>query len=416
MATVDVELGVTPENTYSIAGKQLKFNSHDDIAPYLKEFEEQDSVFKIDFSGNTIGIEASKSLSESLLKNHKNTIVEINFSDLYTGRLNTEIPQSLSYLLPSLLQLPNLKIINLSDNAFGLQTIDPIEDYLSKAVTIEHLILSNNGMGPFAGERIGKSLFKLSQAKSKASQSSLKTFICGRNRLENGSINYLAIGLRNHKDLEIVRLYQNGIRPIGISKLVSKGLSQNKNLHVIDLQDNTITTKGAIQLSKVIQNWEHLSELNLNDCLLKPKGSLVLIDSLLNGSIKKNLTSLKLQYNELESDALKLLIKVIDKVLPNLQTLELNGNRFGEDSEFIDEINEIFESRGFGAIDDLDDLEELDSDEEDEDEDEEDGEAEQEADEDDLDQLEKELAGISIEEKDKSVDALASELSQAHIN
>ena len=73
-----------------------------------------------------------KALSEALLK-HKDTIVEINFSDLYTGRLNTEIPQSLEYLLPALLKLPNLKLINLSDNAFGLQTIDPIEAYLAQS-------------------------------------------------------------------------------------------------------------------------------------------------------------------------------------------------------------------------------------------------------------------------------------------
>lgn len=36
MASVDVELGVTPETTYSIAGKQLKFNSEEDIALILR--------------------------------------------------------------------------------------------------------------------------------------------------------------------------------------------------------------------------------------------------------------------------------------------------------------------------------------------------------------------------------------------
>ncbi|KAF6072534.1 Ran GTPase-activating protein 1 domain protein [Candida albicans] len=132
MASVEVELGVTPETTYSISGKQLKFDSESDIAPYIKELTEKENVKKVDFSGNTIGIEASKALSEALLK-HKDTIVEINFSDLYTGRLNTEIPQSLEYLLPALLKLPNLKLINLSDNAFGLQTIDPIEAYWPKS-------------------------------------------------------------------------------------------------------------------------------------------------------------------------------------------------------------------------------------------------------------------------------------------
>lgn len=99
---------------------------------------------------------------------------------------------------------------------------------MAKAVSIEHLILSNNGMGPFAGSRI-EDLCLLAKAKKAEGKESLKTFICGRNRLENGSVNYLSVGLRNHKDLEVVRLYQNGIRPAGISKLVEQGLSNNKN-------------------------------------------------------------------------------------------------------------------------------------------------------------------------------------------
>lgn len=413
MASVEVELGVTPENTFSIAGKQIKFDSHSDIEPYLKELESQPKVLKIDFSGNTIGIEASKSLSESLLK-HKDTIVEINFSDLYTGRLNTEIPQSLNYLLPSLLTLPNLKLINLCDNAFGLQTIDPIEEYLSKAVTLEHIILSNNGMGPFAGERIGKSLYKLSKSKQQKGYESLKTFICGRNRLENGSINYLAIGLRNHKDLETIKLYQNGIRPSGIAKLINKGLQFNKNLKIIDLQDNTLTLEGSNALSKNINNWDQLIELNLNDCLLKSKGSLNVIESLLNDSPKKNLSILKLQYNELENDSLVKLVELIEKKLPNLKLLELNGNRFEEDAKSVETINEIFTSRGFGELDELDDLEEIDSDEEDEDEDDEDEENQDEKEDEDLDTLEKELGEIDLKD-DSSVDDIADGLANAHI-
>lgn len=411
MASVTVDVGVTPETTFSLAGKQLKFDSKSDIEAYLTDLHAQEKVTKIDFSGNTIGIEASEALSKAILK-HKETLAEVNFSDLYTGRLNTEIPQSLQHLLPALLECPNLKIVNLSDNAFGLQTIDPIEEYLGKAVSVEHLILSNNGMGPFAGARIGKSLFKLARAKAARSKPSLKTFVCGRNRLENGSINYLAIGLRNHADLETVRLYQNGIRPAGIAKLISQGLARNKKLKVLDLQDNTITTSAAIPLAQSLGAWEQLMELNLNDCLLKPKGSLVLVDHLHDGNVKEHFYVLKLQYNELETDSLKKLVHVITKKLPNLKVLELNGNRFEEDSEYVEALTELFEERGFGELDELDDLEEL-SDVEDESDDEnEDGFEDSEI---DLDQLEKELAGKSVEVDDKSVDDIASELAGTHL-
>lgn len=400
---------------YSLAGKQIKFNTADDIQKYVDEIKAQKNLTKLDFSGNTIGIDASESLAQAI-RSHKDSLQEVNFSDLYTGRLNTEIPQSLQHLLPALLECTQLTHINLSDNAFGLQTIDPIEDYLTKAITIEHLILSNNGMGPFAGARIGESLFKLAKAKQAANKSSLKTFVCGRNRLENGSINHLAVGLRNHKDLAEIRLYQNGIRPAGISKLIEFGLIHNKHLQVVDLQDNTITTRGAVELAKAIGTWEKLSELNLNDALLKPKGSKLLVDALANGSAKPELTTVKLQYNELEQDSLEKLVDVIDKKLPNLKSLELNGNRFPEESEFVDLINEIFESRGFGEIDELDELEEIDSDEESDSEDEEEGEADK-LDEDlDLDQLEIELSNkLTVSDKSDDVDELASELAGAHI-
>ncbi|KAK7686979.1 hypothetical protein QCA50_010062 [Cerrena zonata] len=79
MASVEVELGVTPETTYSIAGKQIKFDSHADIEPYLKELESKDKVSKINFSGNTIGIEASESFEED-----SDLIEKIN--DIFTER------------------------------------------------------------------------------------------------------------------------------------------------------------------------------------------------------------------------------------------------------------------------------------------------------------------------------------------
>lgn len=411
MASVSVDVGVKPGTTYSLAGKQLKLDTEKDIQSYLVDLTAMDSVSKIDLSGNTIGIDASRALSDAILR-HKDSIVEVNFSDLYTGRLNTEIPQSLLYLLPALLQCSNLKIVNLSDNAFGLQTIDPIEDYLGKAVSVEHLILSNNGMGPFAGARIGKSLYKLAQAKKASKLPSLKTFICGRNRLENGSINYLAIGLRNHADLQTVRLYQNGIRPAGIAKLISQGLAQNANLQVLDLQDNTITTSAAIPLSQALVKWKKLTELNLNDCLLKPKGSLVLVDHLHDGDVREHFHTLKLQYNELEGDSLAKLVHVVEKKLPNLKVLELNGNRFDEESDHIEAVGAIFEERGFGELDDLDDLEEVDSEDEEDDDDENDT---FEGAETDLDQLETELAGLSVEDADLSVDEIAGELALTHL-
>ncbi|ODQ81275.1 hypothetical protein BABINDRAFT_34053 [Babjeviella inositovora NRRL Y-12698] len=414
MAYVQVDLGVTAETTYSVADKQLKLNTQADIQPYLDELLKVSPLKKIDFSGNTIGIEASKALADAI-KASNSELVEVNFADFFTGRLNTEIPRSLEYLLPALLTCDKLSLVNLCDNAFGLQTIDPIEDYLAKAVSLEHVILSNNGMGPFAGARIGKCLFKMAQAKKgskTACPKSLKTFICGRNRLENGSISYLAIGLRAHQELEVVKLYQNGIRPQGLKKLINGALSQIKTLQVVDLQDNTLTSSASQVLANSLHLWAAtLKELNVNDCLMNPAGSLSVVQALAKTEFPR-LETLKLQYNELDAKALALVPSIIQKNLPVLQGLELNGNRFEEDSEIVEAITAIFEERGSGELDDLDDLEELDSEEEEEEE--EGSDADEEDDEGDLDQLEKELLGVP-EEADASVDDIAAELEKTSI-
>jgi Ran GTPase-activating protein (RanGAP) involved in mRNA processing and transport len=49
-----------------------------------------------------------------------------DFADIFTGRLISEIPQSLRALCTSLLTLPELHTVDFSDNAFGGRTADPM--------------------------------------------------------------------------------------------------------------------------------------------------------------------------------------------------------------------------------------------------------------------------------------------------
>ncbi|ODV83280.1 hypothetical protein CANARDRAFT_238342 [[Candida] arabinofermentans NRRL YB-2248] len=394
MTTVfNLDLGIKSENTYSINNKSLKLDTLQDIQPILDDLDKFEILEKLDISGNTISSIASKHLVEKLIKFQK-TLIDLNLQDIYTSRDRFEIPKSLNEFNTLIKNCDNLKILNLSDNAFGQDSIDVLEDVILNCKSVEHLILSNNGLGPFSGTRIGKSLYKLSITKKNSNQSSLKTFWCGRNRLENGSIDYLSIGLKSNSDLQEIKLYQNGIRPSGISKLINFGIGKLSNLKSLDLQDNTFTLLGSVALSNNLKNWNHLIELNINDCLLKSKGCLIFLNKLGEISNISNLEILKLQYNELDTESLKLLSNILPN-LKNLKSLELNGNRFEEDSEFIEKINEIFESKGFGELDELDDLEEPDSDEEEEEDDDDEDEEEEE----DVEQGEDDDALKSLEEE-----------------
>lgn len=386
--------------SFSKAGLQQKWTTEDDIKSVLDELKAVDKVTSLDLSGNTIGVEASKALAKVISeeKSIRDNVEEVNFADMYTSRLVDEVVESLQVLLPALQGCPKLSKVDLSDNAFGLRTIDSLEKFISESTQLKHLILANNGMGPFAGERIGKALFKLAENKKKAGQSLLETFVCGRNRLENGSSRWLSQGLRAHgDDLHTVRLYQNGIRPQGCINLIKHGLAYNKNLHVLDMQDNTFTTVASETLAQYLTNWTHLKELNLNDCLLKGPGSHAILKVLKENKFD-NLETLKLQYNELTQHSLEhLLIPALQSGnLPCLASLELNGNRFEEDSEPLELLPTLFD----GELDELDDLEEVDSEEEES----EDEDAEEEDDWNPTEFV-----------KDKEVDELASELEKAHI-
>ena len=402
MATLNFTPVYEDSEVFSIADQALKLTTKEDIQSSLDELAKLAKCTKLDFSGNTIGIEASKYLAD-FIESHdsiKLNIKEINFADLYTSRLVGEVVESLTALLPVLLKCPELEILNLSDNAFGLRTIDQLEHYISSATHLKHLILSNNGMGPFAGERIGKALFMLAQAKSKANEPMLETFICGRNRLENGSALYLALGLKSHGDgLKVVKLYQNGIRPKGVATLIHYGLKYNKNLEIFDLQDNTFTKHASLIFASALPIWKNtLIELNVNDCLLKAEGSRIVFDVLSNNKFE-NLKVLKFEYNEMANDTLEsAFLPALEKGnLPALITLELNGNRLEEDSEALDILQEYFEDL------ELDDFEEADSEDEEEEEDE-----NEKLETVDVDNLEKELLELQIED-------LASTLSKAHI-
>jgi Ran GTPase-activating protein 1 len=211
--------------------------------------------------------------------------------------------------------------------------------------------------------------------------------------------------LAAHGTIKELRLYSNGIRQEGIEHLLLNGLSKSPQLQNLDLQDNTFTLKGAQALSKVISKWEYLQELGIGDCLLTARGGQVFAQTLLDGKPVASLEKLKLQYNEIEVKGLEVLIKAIEKNIPNLKLLELNGNRFADDDELVDKITRMFEHRGLGELDELDDMEEESEEEEEE---------EEEIEEAIKDAEEEENQNVAPE-KSASVDALAEKIAKTEI-
>lgn len=415
----------------SVDGKPLKLDTAADLEPHIESLKSNPDVEEIRLGGNTLGIGACKALAD-VLRTKKNLKI-FNAADIFTGRLISEIPDALSALLTALLTLPHVHTVDLSDNAFGGRLADPLKDFYSKAGPLRHLLLNNNGLGPAGGSIVAQSIKELAALKAKNPEfPPLETIVCGRNRLESGSMEDWAAAYAAHKTLKTVKMTQNGIRPEGIDKLLRDGLSHCENLEHLDLQDNTFTVIGSKGLAHVLPNWTKMEVLGVSDCLLTAKGGILLAEALLLGKTKA-LKKLSLQFNEINIKGLKGIQSALKSALPNLENLEMNGNNFSEGDPVVEELREFFSNRGVDGLDSLSDME-VDSEAEEEEEEEEEVKMDEERDQAEEKEEEKELKKVEealgkkiledadeaenekvAQKKDKSVDNLADLLGSTKI-
>lgn len=197
------------------------------------------------------------------------------------------------------------------------------------------LKLNNNGLGPAGGAVIADALTRLAESLEKGHKSNLRTIICGRNRLEDGSASAWSAALRAHGTLEEVRMPQNGIRMAGISSLVH-GLAANADLLHLDLQDNTFADEGSKTMAAELTrgSWPSLRVLNLSDCVIGEEGEVSPVVEALAKGLHTKLEILQLQNDNLESAAFSLLAAVVDK-LPKLKRVEAQWNEVDEDDEAV---------------------------------------------------------------------------------
>ncbi|GLI75452.1 Ran GAP Rna1 [Penicillium ochrochloron] len=416
---------MAPPKVFSLEGNGLKLDTAEDIEAHIKPLVESTDYTEIRFGGNTLGVGASERLATVLATQKSLEVADL--ADIFTSRLLSEIPPALKSLLDALLEIPSVHTVNLSDNAFGLNTQAPLVDFLSRHVPLRHLILNNNGLGPAAGTLIADALSKLAERKEEARKEGkevamLESIVCGRNRLENGSMAAWARAYEKHAaGMKSVKMTQNGIRQEGTSYLLKSGLRHCSALEVLDLQDNTFTVMGSTALADVLAGWPALIELGVGDCLLSSRGTVKVANALAANKNPK-IQTLRMQYNEIKAEGVKALTHAAKTALPSLRRVELNGNIFSEEDPNIADLRELLEARqeehgtdddaeDTWGVDELDELEEEESEEEDEDEDEgeedEEVQAKAEKDLEDADRAEQEKVA---QKSDKEVDELAEAL------
>ncbi|CCD66005.1 Ran GTPase-activating protein 2 [Caenorhabditis elegans] len=347
----------------SFLDKSLKLDTAESAEPVVKVIAAASSMKALELRGNTLGIAAGNVIAKAL-ESHPE-LERCLWSDLFTGRLKNEIPPILEALGKAMMTAGcKIKELDLSDNAFGPIGADALKDLLESpsSFSLEVLKLNNNGLG-IGGKQIAKSLtecLRKSIAVGGENRLRLKTFIAGRNRLENPGAHALAATFKALETVEWFDVRQNGIHEEGIRALVA-ALKHNRNLRYLWLEDNTVLPKGAKALAKTLESWPKLEVLNLSDCLIRDAGCNYIIDHL-NPQHHRHLKNVYLCGNELTPPVAKLLIQKWSKFdgLTPKPVLHIHTNSFGD--EFSDVAGMAPENVNVGDEDD--DLGSLDGDQE----------------------------------------------------
>ncbi|XP_051492267.1 ran GTPase-activating protein 1 isoform X1 [Apus apus] len=361
----------------SFKGQSLKLNTAEDAEEVIKQIEEFDGLEALRLEGNTVGVEAAKVIAKALEK--KSELKRCHWSDMFTGRLRSEIPPALNSLGDALITAgAQLVELDLSDNAFGPDGVRGFEALLKSPAcyTLQELKLNNCGMG-IGGGKILAAALKECHRKSSAQGKplALKIFVAGRNRLENDGATALAEAFGIIGTLEEVHMPQNGINHPGITAL-AQAFAINPLLRVINLNDNTFTEKGAVAMAETLKALRQIEVINFGDCLVRSKGAVAIADAVKEGLHK--LKELNLSFCEIKRDAALTVAEAIEDKA-ELEKLDLNGNCLGEEGcEQLQEILEGFNmATVLGSLSDDEGEEEDDEEEEDEDEEEEEEEEEQ---------------------------------------
>uniref|UniRef100_A0A183EWS0 Ran gtpase-activating protein n=1 Tax=Gongylonema pulchrum TaxID=637853 RepID=A0A183EWS0_9BILA len=79
--------------------------------------------------------------------------------------------------------------------------------------------------------------------------------------------------------LEEIVMYQDGIKAEGI-KALAECLRYNRNLRIINFNDNTFTESGAFAIAKALRRLKNIEVLDFGDCLCRNRGADAIIASL----------------------------------------------------------------------------------------------------------------------------------------
>lgn len=313
----------------SYKGLGLKLDNAESVEELVREIEQYQGLTALCLEGNTVGVEAARAIAKAL--ESKDLLQRCYWSDMFTGRLRSEIPTALRSMGSALISAgTRLTELDLSDNAFGPDGVKAIEQLLKSPTchSLKELRLNNCGMGIGGGKILAEALTEChKQSSALRAPLRLRVFIAGRNRLENEGASALAKAFQRMGSLEEVHMPQNGINYTGVMALAS-AMRHNPELRVLNFNDNTFTKRGTLAMAQALAHLRNVQVINFGDCLVRSEGAIALAAVLREGL--PILKELNLSFGEItEAAALVVAQAVAEK--PHMEKVDLNGNCLGEE-------------------------------------------------------------------------------------
>uniref|UniRef100_A0A1A7XN18 Ran GTPase-activating protein 1 n=2 Tax=Iconisemion striatum TaxID=60296 RepID=A0A1A7XN18_9TELE len=313
----------------SFKGLGMKLDNTESVEEMVRQIEQYQGLRALRLEGNTVGVDAAKAIAKAL--ESKDLLQRCYWSDMFTGRLRSEIPIALMTLGSALMSAgTRLTELDLSDNAFGPDGVKGVEQLLKSPSchSLRELRLNNCGMGIGGGKILAEALIEgYKQSALLGAPLKLKVFVAGRNRLENDGASALAKAFQLMGSLEEVHMPQNGINYVGVMALAS-AVRHNPELRVLNLNDNTFTKRGTLAMAEALKHLRNIQVINFGDCLVRSEGAIALAALLRDGM--PILKELNLSFGEItEAAALVVAQAALEK--PDMEKVLLNGNCLGED-------------------------------------------------------------------------------------
>ncbi len=286
------------------------------------------TVRKIRLSTKSFGVDAAEVAAEAFAA-CRNTLVDLDLSDVIAGRPEDEAMKALKCLCDSV-ECLKLKSLDLSDNALGEKGIVACSTALTSQKELESIAFRNIGCSVAAC----KAILNLLGCKE-----TLRRIHLYNNMSDDEGAFAIASLIEQLPKLEDFMMVSSRVKQDGGQALARTLVG--KTLVSLDLHDNILGPETAGALVNVLQGQHHLKHLNLSETCLEDEGVELIANSLMKSAAK--LESLGLAANDITVSSCPSIVKCLASK-PELRSLDIKENELGDRGALL--LSTILQSKG----------------------------------------------------------------------